>query len=91
MQRGTSASGPFEAIATVEGISYRDESVENVGSAFYVIVPIARDGEKGDPSEVAAPQFITLDLKRVGKPGRDFLGQQSVRSELRLNRMGPPG
>lgn len=86
VQRGTSASGPFEAIATVEGISYRDESVENVGSAFYVIVPIARDGEKGDPSEVAAPQFITLDLKEW--VNRDGISWDSNPSDQNLDSTG---
>lgn len=61
--RGTSEDGPFEAIATVETTSFRDETVEDVGSAYYVVVAVTSDGAKGDPSPATAPEYITIDIK----------------------------
>lgn len=86
VQRGTSTSGPFETIATVEGTSYRDESVENVGSAFYVVVPIARDGQKGEPSAATAPEFITIDIKEW--VNRDGISWDSNPSDQNLDATG---
>lgn len=63
VQRGTSEAGPFETIATVETTQFRDETVEDVGSVYYTIVAVTSDGAKGDPSPVAAPEYITIDIK----------------------------
>lgn len=63
VQRGNDADGPFETIGTIETTVFVDETVADVGATFYVVIPVASDGTKGDPSPVTAPEFITIDIK----------------------------
>lgn len=86
VQRGNDAAGPFETIATVDTTVFRDESVEDVGAAFYVVVPVASDGTKGDPSPATAPEFVTIDIKEW--VNRDGISWDSNPSDQNLDATG---
>lgn len=74
VKRSDQAGGPYEAVATVDGTSYRDEGLVNETTYYYIVAAVDADGNEADPSAEASAtpkpfalsQSIDIDTHTAG-------------------------
>lgn len=93
LKRSTTSGGPYETVATVTDVTYKDTNVVNDTTYYYVVSATNSLGTSEDSQEVsitptAAPVPATGDLVAMYRVGDTNAGDNHIRSSFRIVNKG---